>query len=265
MPERYFGPPQPARRVAGGIRAQGKLKGENWWATRWLEVLEQFYVGGRLQRGRTYARKGQVLSIEVTPGRVEARVQGSRPKPYTVTLRLKPLADWKPIVEAIQNQASYAAQLLNGTMPKDIEQVFEPSGLSLFPRRIDDLVTECSCPDWSNPCKHVAAVFYLLGEEFERDPFLLFRLRGLEREDLLGRLQSDELVFEVEPLSADPHQFWRLPIAPIQLAVIETSRTIPAALVRQLGSFPFWKGETRFIEEMEALYSEAARRASAFL
>ena len=75
-------------------------------------------------------------------------------------------------------------------MPQDIEQAFADSGLSLFPAKMKDLETDCSCPDWSNPCKHIAAVYYLLGEEFDRDPFLIFKLRGMEREGLVGLLKS---------------------------------------------------------------------------
>jgi hypothetical protein len=75
-----------------------------------------------------------------------------------------------------------------GEMPQDIEQAFAKAGLSLFPARHNDLKTECSCPDWSNPCKHIAAVYYLLGEEFDRDPFLIFQLRGMSREEFLGIL-----------------------------------------------------------------------------
>src|SRR5438128_9744848 len=82
----------------------------------------------------------------------------------------------------------YAAKLTSGEMPNDIETVFRSASLSLFPEKRKDLKTDCSCPDWSNPCKHVAAVYYLLGEEFDRDPFLIFKMRGLARDELVGLL-----------------------------------------------------------------------------
>src|SRR5204862_3418808 len=97
---------------------------------------------------------------------------------------------WKRVVKALGGQAVFAAKLLAGEMPQDIEKVFADVDLSLFPEKAKDLTTDCSCPDWSNPCKHVAAVYYLLGEEFDRDPFLLFRLRGLSREELFARLNE---------------------------------------------------------------------------
>ena len=183
----YFPPSRP-RKAKGGIKAQSKRGafGESWWAKRWIAVLERFDIGARLGRGRSYARQGQVLSLAIDKGQVKAKVQGSRPKPYDVAIQLKTLsaADWKKLAKALSQQALFAAKLLAGQMPQDIEQAFEGVGLSLFPATHQDLDTDCSCPDWSNPCKHIAAVYYLLGEEFDRDPFLIFKLRGMSREEL---------------------------------------------------------------------------------
>src|SRR4030043_600116 len=187
----YFRPSIP-RPVKGGIKAQSKRGGfgESWWARRWIVVLESFNIGARLGRGRSYARNGQVLSIEIGKGEVKAKVQGSRPKPYDIKIHIKTLsaADWRKLAEALSHQAIFLAKLLAGQMPEDIEGGFKGVGLSLFPERLKDLKTDCSCPDWSNPCKHIAAVYYLLGEEFNRDPFLIFKLRGLPREELVQML-----------------------------------------------------------------------------
>lgn len=136
--------------------------------------------------------RGQVVSITIDKGRVEDSVQGSQPRPYQVTIALQALAsdDWGKLIDALSQQAIFASKLLAGEMPQDIEAVFTAVGLSLFPTRLMDLETDCSCSDWSNPCKHVAAVYYLIGEEFDRNSFLLFRLRGMSREELLERLHS---------------------------------------------------------------------------
>jgi uncharacterized Zn finger protein len=183
---------RPMINAKGGIKAQTKRGGfgESWWAKRWIAVLESFDIGARLGRGRSYARKGQVLSIDIAAGVVRAKVQGSSPKPYQVTIKVKPLpeSDWKNLAAALGSQAIFAAKLLAGEMPGEIEKAFEAIGLSMFPEKLRDLETDCSCPDWSNPCKHVAAVYYLLGEEFDRDPFLIFKLRGISREAFLGSL-----------------------------------------------------------------------------
>lgn len=172
--------------VRGGIRARSRRGafGSSWWAGRWLEVLEGFDLGSRLSRGRSYARRGQVLSIDVEIGTVTARVQGSRPRPYLVTITTATLdaEDWDRLTVALTERLSLMAELLAGRMPDDIEDVFDEAGVSLFPSRRSDLETHCTCPDQANPCKHVAAVYFLLGEEFDRDPFLVFRLRGADRE-----------------------------------------------------------------------------------
>lgn len=187
-----FYPPSKPRQARGGIKAQsrGSAFGNSWWARRWITVLESFQIGGRLSRGRSYARRGQVLSISIEQGAVAAQVQGSRPAPYRVRIELSALkaAESTRVVEALSQQAVFAAKLLAGEMPQDVEQAFEAAGVSLFPKKLKDLRTSCSCPDWSNPCKHVAAVYYLIGEEFDRDPFLIFKLRGLPRDELLRSL-----------------------------------------------------------------------------
>lgn len=278
----YFAPSRP-RRAQGGIRAQSKRGafGDTWWAKRWIEVLERFNIGARLRRGRSYARSGQVLSIEIGKGRVTANVQGSREEPYGVEILLRPLSQeaWKRFVKGLSATPYLTATLLNGQMPKEIEDVFKKANLSLFPGRANDLQTECTCPDWSNPCKHIAAVYYLLGEEFQRNPFLIFKLRGIEREKLLtligenapaqgkrksprasDRLSADkgEAVPIQTPLPSDPDAFWGK--TDIQSTFLGETiiPAIPAALPRQLGTFPFWKGEENFLDALVPVYRNAS-------
>jgi uncharacterized Zn finger protein len=274
---REYYPRSRPRQAKGGIKAQSRRGafGTSWWAKRWIEVLEGFNLGARLARGRSYARGGQVLSIDVDRGEVKARVQGSRPKPYAVTIGVKTLSavDWKKVTEALSQQALYVAKLLAGEMPQEIEDVFRQVKLSLFPEKAKDLVTECSCPDWSNPCKHIAAVYYLLGEEFDRDPFLLFKLRGLGREELLGRLgesggkgraakavdaQADAA--PPEPLPVDAAGFWSGSPLPEDFFGEVRVASRHAALPKRLGSFPLWRGGEPFLEAMERIYQAAAGR-----
>jgi uncharacterized Zn finger protein len=188
----YWYEAESPRTVRGGIKAQSRVGsfGRSWWARKWIEVLESFDLDSRLARGKHYARRGQVISIDIQKGKVAALVQGSRSHPYKVGLGVKliPAAAWKRAVTAMASEAGFSARLLNGEMPRDIERAFESVKVSLFPAGLKELETHCTCPDWSNPCKHIAAVYYLLGEEFDRDPFLLFRLRGMEREELLEAL-----------------------------------------------------------------------------
>ncbi|MDI7275555.1 MAG: SWIM zinc finger family protein, partial [Anaerolineae bacterium] len=166
--------------------------GESWWAKRWISMLESFGWSNRLQRGRSYARYGHVLDVVVAPGEVRAKVRGSRPRPYKVTIRVKPLddAEWQRVTSAMAKQAVFAARLLAGEMPENIEEALAQSKVGLFPASSRDIITTCSCPDWANPCKHVAAVYYVLGQEFDRDPFLLFLLRGRSRDELVTALRE---------------------------------------------------------------------------
>lgn len=268
------------RRTKGGIRAQSKRGGfgESWWAKRWIAVLESFNIGARLGRGRSYARRGQVTSIEIEKGKVRAKVQGSRPRPYDVTIKAKALsaAGWKKIAKALSKRAAFAAKLLAGEMPDDIEKAFKKARLSLFPERSRDLRTDCSCPDWSNPCKHIAAVYYLLGEEFDRDPFLIFKLRGITKEGFVKLLggsaprkkrktsaappKPEPAGARREPLARDPAAFWAGGELADDLFGEVSMPRVPAALVKRLGSFPFWRGEEPFLEVMERVYTPASPR-----
>jgi uncharacterized Zn finger protein len=275
----YFPRSRP-RQAKGGIKAQSQRGtfGQSWWAKRWIAVLESFNIGARLGRGRSYARGGQVLSIEIDKGEVTAKVQGSRPKPYDITIGIKCLsqADWKKLAAELSRQALFAAKLLAGEMPQDIERAFTDAGLSLFPKKLHDLTTECSCPDWSNPCKHIAAVYYLLGEEFDRDPFLIFKLRGLGRDELVALLSdtgkkrssgqaaagppAQAPAALSEPLAPDASSFWMGGSLPADLFGEVRTPPVSAGLPRRLGSFPFWRGAQRFLDALEPIYAQASLR-----
>jgi uncharacterized Zn finger protein len=182
------------RRVEGGIRARSTRGaiGTSWWSKRFLAVLESFALGTRLTRGRSYARAGQVLALSVAPGVVTASVQGSRPRPYAVTIGLKPFPDkvWTRLERALAAQALFSAHLLAGEMPPEIEDVFAGDSAPLFPSTMADLRLTCSCPDPTVPCKHLAATFYLLAEAFDTDPFQILYWRGRDRDTLLARLRA---------------------------------------------------------------------------
>ncbi|MEU3454196.1 SWIM zinc finger family protein [Micromonospora sp. NPDC006766] len=186
-----FGPP---RRVEGGLRARSTRGaiGRSWWSRRFLEVLESFALGTRLTRGKAYARRGQVLRLDVAPGLVTASVQGSRPKPYPVRIGLAAYPDevWQRIEADLAGQAFFSARLLAGDLPAELEEVFAAAGAPLFPADVVELTQRCGCPDFAVPCKHLAASFYLLAEAFDADPFQLLHWRGRSRAELLARLRT---------------------------------------------------------------------------
>jgi len=277
----YFYGYSPPRRVKGGIKARasrGSPKA-SWWARRWMETIDSFDIGERASRGRTYARKGQVRSLKIGAGRVTAAVQGSGWEPYDTEIRIDtiPESAWKSLAETLFVRPGMASKLLAGTMPDDIEKAFKAVGADLFPQK-SDLKTECTCPDWSNPCKHIVAVLFLLGEEFERDPFLIFRLRGSERKDLLrmaglksvrgpgrkGRRRGGAPpsgpspdVPPPRPLPTDPDKFWGRNLDAFDPGDVLVPK-VHAVLPKQLGSFPFWRGSDDFIGTMEKIYGDAS-------
>jgi len=256
MNENRWYPPSRPRAVENGLKARSSRGaiGESWWSRRFLDVLESFAMGSRLTRGRTYARKGQVISLDVVPGEVRATVQGSRVKPYRVTIGLAvfPEIVWARAEIALSEQALPSAKLLAGEVPPELEDLFGDAGAPLFPRSVNELDQRCTCPDWEVPCKHLAATFYLLAEAFDADPFLILRWRGREREALLSRLRElrahapAQEADEATPAAAgsslalagltrptcQPERFW-LPPAPLPArpATMDVDRDL---LLRQL-------------------------------
>ena len=174
-----------------------------WWVQRWLELLDSYRFKKRLERARIYAREGNVLSIDFSDSQVLAKVQGSEAEPYKVSLSL-PLftdEDWGYAIETMSQKAIFSAQLLAGEMPEDIEKVFIANGLNLFPYTLADINAHCTCPDQANPCKHIGAVYYQLGDRFSEDPFVLFQLRGRTKEEILNCLRQIRSQQEKENLA----------------------------------------------------------------
>jgi uncharacterized Zn finger protein len=163
-----------------------------WWSKRFLEVLESFRLGSRLARGKAYAQENKVLKLSISSGIVQATVQGSRKSHYRVAIKLMPLSDtvWRQVMHNLTKRAIFAVEMLQDKMPEDIEEVFTAGNTSLFPSQLNELESECDCPDWSNPCKHIAAVYYVLAQHFDLDPFLIFVWRGRLKTQILEYLRN---------------------------------------------------------------------------
>jgi uncharacterized Zn finger protein len=254
-----------------GVRV-GKI-GATWWGERWVEALARFggRYAARLRRGRGYARQGRVHDLEVSGGTVRASVTGSRPTPYRVTLSLRPLkeAAWERALLAMASKARFAAALLGGEMPREIDEAFAAGSASLFPARASDLTADCTCPDDANPCKHIAAVHYVLAEAFDRDPFLLFELRGRAREAVMARLQAVQgaargraaRVRGVDLGRLDPAAYdaFRHPVDDLRFRIAAPAAS--GAILRQLGPPPGWRLDADFAELIRPALSRAAARA----
>jgi uncharacterized Zn finger protein len=264
-----------------------------WWGQRFLAALEQFTEPTRLGRGRSYARGGRILDYTLANGTVTARVRGSI-NPYfgvykepiyrtSITIKAISSADWKKAIRHFASRADLVTKLLMNELPDTIEDAFSRLGLHLLPHSERDFETSCSCPDWANPCKHIAGVYYLLASALDHDPFLLCELRGLSREDLhaelvqtpLGQILSSALqaedISEVEAVEsyytrpsrerkpdavvAGYKEFWtgakRLPTPP----VTASQASVPGLLIKKQGDYPpFWHRDVSFISVMEELY-----------
>jgi uncharacterized Zn finger protein len=261
-----------------------------WWGKRFIEALEAFTDSGRLSRGRSYANNGKVIRFEIKQGTVIANVRGSvnpyfgvyKEPLYTTEIEFQPIsaAQWSRAIAHIASKASFISKLLLNEMPDNIEEAFAAGGLHLLPHKKSDFKTSCSCPDYSNPCKHIAGVYYLVAAELDRDPFLLFELRGLSRTALhtelakspLGMALSAELLIEpASPTSVASYYTRPEPIAPNSdlslrefwqgakrcppLPATTDQPIIPAIVVKKQGDFPpFWQKDYSFIATMEDFY-----------
>ncbi len=269
-----------------------------WWGQRFIAALEQFTDPARLGRGRSYASGGRILEHTLANGTVTARVRGSI-NPYfgvykepiyrtSITIRAISSANWTKAIRQIASRADLVTKLLMNEMPDTIEDAFSGLGLHLLPHSENDFETSCSCPDWANPCKHIAGVYYLLASDLDRDPFLMFELRGLSRDALhaelvrspLGQILSSALKSEdvpaVEPAESyytrparEPDvvigshkEFWtgakRLP-TPLTTA---SPASFPALLIKKQGDYPpFWHKDVSFISVMEELYDRVRTKS----
>ncbi len=257
--------------VPDGMKAKsrrGKF-GETWWADRWIGVLNNFGWGSRLDRGRTYARRGQTLSLDVQPGRVDAKVQGSRVQPYDVAILLPTLKPqtWEKVFDSLAQKAVFAAKLLAGDMPHEIEEAFYAAGTWLFPKTELELGQQCSCPDTVRPCKHLAAVHFMVAEKFDEDPFLMFTLRGKTKDEVVAALRARrvgtsepgtngadgpaavKLAPVAEPVQLNPERFFELRA---EVAADSVQLDPPSPAVNMLGPLRL-DGKEDVVPELEKI------------
>jgi uncharacterized Zn finger protein len=268
-----------------------------WWGQRFIEALEQFTDPARLGRGRSYASGGRILDYKLANGTVTAKVRGSI-NPYfgvykepiyqtSITIKAITPANWTKVIRQIASRADLVTKLLMNEMPDTIEDAFSELDLHLLPHSEHDFKTTCSCPDYANPCKHIAGVYYLLASDLDQDPFVMFELRGLSRDRLhaelaqspLGQILASALVTEEVPLEpVDSYhtrpikesaaqvislkEFWtgakRLPTP----AASTSQASVPALLIKKQGDYPpFWHKDISFIGVMEELYERVRTKS----
>lgn len=261
-----------------------------WWGKRFIEALERFTDSARLGRGRSYASNGKILEYEIAKNKITATVKGSinpyfgvyKEPRYKTTIEITPIAktSWSKAIKYISSKASFVSKLLMNEVPDNIDDAFANLGLHLLPYSQKDFTTKCSCPDWANPCKHITGVYYLVASQLDNDPFILFELRGLSKNELqaelakspLGKALFSELTAKEISLVASESYYTRLKKVPMAEKInlrdfwqgtkrlpptveVATPASLPAILVKKQGDFPpFWKKDNSFIEVMEELY-----------
>ncbi|MBW4555655.1 MAG: SWIM zinc finger family protein [Trichormus sp. ATA11-4-KO1] len=257
-----------------------------WWSQKWLELLDSYRFKKRLERARNYARQGNVLSIEFKGAKVLARVQGSEPEPYKVSLSIDAFSEeeWSYVIETMSQRAIFAAKLLAGEMPQNIEEVFTANGLSLFPFTLSDVHSKCSCPDKANPCKHVGAVYYQLGDRFSEDPFVLFQLRGRTKEQIISDLRqlrgakvevaAPEIPNVQQPIphhqkSINIDSFWQYN-EPLDSSLVVIAPSSSETILDVLGAIPLAKTEETVVnltsgdvvmKYLDTVYKEVSQQA----
>lgn len=270
--------------------------GRTWWGERFLKALERFTHSARLTRGKAYATNGRILDYGIERGTVKARVRGSinayygvdQEPVYDTRIKITQITpgEWSRTIERMTTRADLVVKLLQQEMPDQIEEVFAAEGLHLLPQSQSEFQTSCSCPDYENPCKHIAGLYYVLARDLDRDPFVLFSMRGLPRQALhdemvkspLGQALAASLTVDLpEPVSAGSlhtrptkqpadasighRAFWTgarrmpptAPVSPVR---------VPALTVKKQGDYPpFWQKDGSFIEAMEELYERVRSKS----
>jgi uncharacterized Zn finger protein len=247
----------------------------NWWGAAWVEKMARLAEPRRFADGEKYARTGRVSVIRFDGRTVTAKVQGSRELPYTVRISIDPFSgeQWESLLAHVRDRAALASSISSGDLPLETQTAFSKAKLRFMPERYEDLHLECACPDWLKPCKHLVAVWLKFARDFDREPFLVFELRGLKREALLALLSNrqpadvpepDEVEEfpevdvppKIESLPADPEAFWFAPALPA--ASLES----PEGMLRDDDIFEklrVWRGlEPQFRQIYDSVYDLAS-------
>ncbi len=260
-----------------------------WWVLQWLDLLEKYRFKKRLERGRNYAREGNILAINFEGAKVTAQVQGTAEEPYHLSIKLASFSDedWQYIIQSLAEKAIFSAQLLAGEMPDNIEEVFIANGLSLFPFSLSDVDSRCNCPDPKNPCKHIAAVYYELADRFSEDPFVLFQLRGRTRQEILAAirelrqeeattevvgetdaddLETEEVIEELSEGTVNLEEFWEYN-EPLDSSLLHITGDSDQTVLEVLGDFPLPGTESQAVKQylqqvQKQVYSEVVHQAS---
>lgn len=263
--------------------ARGLTPLSSWWAKKWMSVVENCVDEDLLTKGKVYAKRGQVASIEIEAGLVTAFVQGTRAMPYQIRLGFETVTDnaKRLIVMRMREHAYFAANLLVQKMPGEMEEVFSDAGAPFFPTKAALRRYKCTCDSDTAPCKHIVAVLLLLAEVIDDNPFLLLKLRGIEREELIDLLTretndqdydpseydeedecdegtisggADEEITEtqLQEENFDMSNWYGSALAGLTFEIEDKEKSSSALDI--MNDFPFWRGEASFRKTLLPYY-----------
>ena len=176
------------------VELDGRDIARTFWGKAWCDNLESYSdFANRLPRGRTYVRNGSVIDLQIEPGRVTAIVSGS--EIYEIDIKIKPLIPktWGAIKSRCAGQIASLVELLQGKLSRGVMDIVTCRDGGLFPTP-GEISLDCSCPDWADMCKHVAAVLYGVGARLDERPELLFKLRKVDHLELIEKAGSAEAI-----------------------------------------------------------------------
>lgn len=261
-----------------------------WWGTKFMDALNNFMEEGRLKRGRSYSGNNRILAFNMNESSIDAKVRGNanpyfgvykEPK-YKTSLSFKKISEdkWQKIIDKMSGNVALMSKLILNEMPDNIEDVFTEFGENFLPIKSKDINSNCSCPDWDNPCKHIAGVYFRVASLLDRDPFLMFELRGMPKAKLQEALNKTELGkalftslikkdlkiqvsenYYSRPKEIDFDQnvdlinFWngsKIPEKEISMTNLES---VSGILIKKQGDYPpFWQRDNSFTKSMEDIY-----------
>ncbi|MCY4328606.1 MAG: DEAD/DEAH box helicase [Endozoicomonadaceae bacterium] len=183
--------------------------GLTWWGAQWLHAFKGIDYTNRIPRGHTYAGNGSVQEINMEGCAVNACVKGSRRKPYDIEIKLPAFNSQQQtiIVNTVSQSPPVLSKLINRQLPNSLLSLLEKEDIYLFPKSWDDMQASCSCPDWAMPCKHIAAVIYLIASEIDKNPFTVFHLHDMSLPEAIEKRTGLNVVsLDKPPKYADKWQ-----------------------------------------------------------
>jgi uncharacterized Zn finger protein len=255
---------------------------KSWWGAAWWEKMERLAESSRFSQGAYYAEKNKVERIRLDGRTIVALVQGKNEEPFTVRITFDAFTreQWDQLFAHVRDRSALATSLAAGDLPLEIQTAFSKAKLRFMPERYADLHLECGCPDWLKPCKHLVAGWLRFARDFERDPLLLFQLRGMDRKELFdllggrtapapepqGELEEEDVDEEIvpvrlEPLPVNPEAYWAERALPAPPPDAGERRLLDEDLFEKLGPAPFapnWRAlEPQFHRIYDSVYELA--------